>query len=45
MMMAKPVYIDEILTEKNTLKLDMSIAYSNIQRAKGEKSVYTYLFW
>jgi len=41
-MMAKPVYVDEILTEKGTLKLDMSIDYSNIQRAEGKKSVSNY---
>jgi len=42
MMMAKPVYVDEILTEKGTVKLDMSINYSNIQQAQGTKTVTNY---
>ena len=40
--MAKPVYVDEILTEQNEVKLDVSMAYSNIQRANGVQSAYTY---
>ena len=41
-LMAKPVHIDEILTESNSFKLDMSVSYSNIQRANGVSSSYSY---
>lgn len=42
LVMAKPVYIDEILTQKNKVKLDMSVAYSNIQRSDSVSSPSTY---
>jgi len=32
LVLSKPVKIDEILTERNTFRLDSSISYSNIQR-------------
>ena len=40
--MAKPVHIDEILTQSNSFKLDMSVSYANIQRSNGVSSPYTY---
>ena len=42
MLTAKPVQIDEILTQSNSFKLDMSVSYSNIQRANGVSSPYAY---
>ena len=32
MLSAKAVKVDEILTEKNKLKLDISLSYSNINK-------------
>ncbi|MBU1668380.1 porin family protein [bacterium] len=35
LVLSKPVKIDEILTEKNTFRIDTSLSYSNIQRTDG----------
>lgn len=39
---SKPVKIDEILTEKNSFRLDTSISYSNIQRTDGVIAPFEY---
>jgi len=39
---AKPLHIDEILTQRDSFKLDISVSYSNIQRANGVSLPYTY---
>ena len=35
LILCKPVKIDEILTERNTFRIDTSISYTNIQRTNG----------
>ncbi len=42
LLMAKPVKVDEILTDKNEFKSDFSIAYSNITRKTDSFSPITY---
>lgn len=42
LLMAKPVKVDEILTNKNELKSDFSISYSNISRKIDSFSPITY---
>jgi len=41
-LLSKPVKVDEILTEKGTFKLDISVAYSNIQQSKEMMSSMLY---
>ena len=41
-MIAKPVHVDEILTQSHSFKLDTTVSYANIQRANGISSPYTY---
>jgi len=41
-LMAKPVHIDEILTKENSVKVDMTVSYLNMQRVNGVSSSYTY---
>ena len=42
LILSKPVKIDEILTEKNTFRIDSSISYSNIQRTDGDTVPFQY---
>ncbi len=42
LILSKPVKIDEILTEKNTFRIDSSISYSNIQRTDGDAVPFQY---
>lgn len=42
LLFSKPVKVDEILTEQNKLKLDMSISYSNINKKAGVTAPISY---
>ena len=42
LILSKPVKIDEILTEKNTFRIDSSISYNNIQRTDGNAVPFQY---
>ena len=42
LLFSKPVKVDEILTEQNKLKLDMSISYSNINKKVGVTAPISY---
>jgi len=42
LVLSKPVKIDEILTERNTFRIDTSISYSNIQRVDGGSVPFQY---
>lgn len=42
LLLSKPVKVDEILTDKNTFRLDSSISYSNIQRTDANAVPFQY---
>lgn len=42
LLFSKPVKVDEILTEQNKLKVDMSISYSNINKKAGVTAPISY---
>jgi len=42
LLLAKPVKVDEILTQKNQVKLNFNISYANIQKQDGSVALVTY---